>query len=85
MRGDHSWWRFHCLGTYRCEQTVETSPGPGCSELKTSLVNETLKFQTLISQICQYFFMKKCEKLLQCKSFFSFFQKKISVCLVIKS
>ena len=29
--------------------------GPGCSKLTTSLVNETLKFQTLISQICQYF------------------------------
>ena len=25
---------------------------PGCSKLTTSLVNETLKFQTLISQIC---------------------------------
>ena len=25
----------------------------------TSLVNETLKFQTLISQICQYFLLKK--------------------------
>ena len=29
-------------------------PGPGCSKLTTSLVNETLKFQTLISQVCQY-------------------------------
>ena len=29
--------------------------GPGCSKLTTSLVNETLKFQTLISQICHYF------------------------------
>ena len=26
--------------------------GPGCSKLTASLVNETLKFQTLISQIC---------------------------------
>ena len=41
-------------------------PGPGCSKLTTSLVNETLKFQMLISQICQYFLLKKCEKLLHC-------------------
>ena len=32
---------------------------------------ELLKVQTLISQICQYFFLKKCEKL--------FFDKNISV------
>ena len=40
--------------------------GPGCSKLTTSL-----KFQTLISRICQYFLLKKCEKLLH--------QQKISV------
>ena len=51
--------------------------GPGCSKLTTSLVNDSLKFQTLISQICQYFLLKKCEKLLQCKSFSHFFNKKI--------
>ena len=56
-------------------------PGPGCSKLTTSLINETLKFQTLISQIFQYFLLKKCKKLLQ----FLFFQQKISVYLVIKS
>ena len=50
--------------------------GPGCSKLTTSLVNETLKFQMLISQICQYFLLKKCDKLLQCKSFSHFFNKK---------
>ena len=27
-------------------------PGPGCSKLTTSLVNISLKFQTLISEIC---------------------------------
>ena len=53
--------------------------GPGCSELTTSLVNVSLNFQNLISQKCQYFFFKKCEKRL------SFFQQKISVYLVIKS
>ena len=32
---------------------------PGCSKLTTSLVNETLKFQTLISEIYQYFLFEK--------------------------
>ena len=45
-------------------------PGPGCSKLRTSLVNIFLKFQKLIFQIRQYFLLKKCEKLL------SFFNKK---------
>ena len=36
----------------------------GCSKLTTSLVNVSLNFQKLISQICQYFLLKKCEKLL---------------------
>ena len=51
-------------------------PGPGCSKLTTSLVNVSLNFQKLISHICQYFLLKKCEKLLQCKSFSHFFIKK---------
>ena len=50
--------------------------GPGCSKLTTSLVKVLLKFQTLISEICQYFLLKKCEKLLHCKSFSHFFNKK---------
>ena len=49
----------------------EKPPGPRFSKLTTSLVNVSLKFQTLISQICQYFLLKKFEKLL------SFFQQKI--------
>ena len=57
-------------------QKHDTQPGPGCSKLTTSLVNVTLKFQTLISQICQYCLLKKCEKLLHCKSFSHFFNKK---------
>ena len=40
------------------------TPGPGSSELTTLVVNISLKFQTLISQLCQYFLLKKCEKLL---------------------
>ena len=30
-------------------------PGPGCSKLTMLLVNVSLNFQKLISQICQYF------------------------------
>ena len=52
------------------------TPGPGCLKLTTSLANVSLKFQTLISQICQHFLLKKCERLLQCKSFSHFFDKK---------
>ena len=45
-----------------------------------SLVNISLKFQMLISEMCQYFLLKKmCEaKLL------SFFEQKISAYIVIK-
>ena len=64
------------------QKPVESS-GPGCSKQTTSLVNMSLKFQTLISQICQYFLLKKCEKLAGQK-LLSFFQQKISVYLVIK-
>ena len=52
---------------------------PGCSKLTMSLVNVSLKFQTLISQIHQFFLLKKREKLLHCKSFSHFFNQNISV------
>ena len=35
-------------------------PGPSCSKLTMSLVNVSLKFQTLILQIHCYFLLKKC-------------------------
>ena len=60
------------------------TPGPGCSKLTMLLVNETLKFQMLISQTCQNFLLKKCEKLFQCISFSHFFNKNIPVYLVMK-
>ena len=50
-------------------------PGPGCSKLTTSLVYVLLNFQKLVSQISQYFLLKKCEKLLHCKSFSHLFDK----------
>ena len=36
-------------------QYFANSAGPGCSKLTTLLVNVSLNFQKLISQICQYF------------------------------
>ena len=71
---------LHLLGTSLSRKKEPLNqflyPGPGCSKLKTLLVNVSLKFQTLISEICQYFFLKKCEKLL---NFSHFFNKNISV------
>ena len=55
------------------------SSGSGRSKLTTWFVNVSLIFQTLISEICQYFLVKKCEKLLHCKSFSHFFNKNICV------
>ena len=37
------------------------SPGPSCSKLTTSLVNDSLKFQTLILQIHCYFLLKNAK------------------------
>ena len=62
------------MASFRCLR-----PWLGCSKLTTSLVNLSLNFQKLISQICQYFLLKKCEKLLHCKSFFIFSTKNFSV------
>ena len=53
------------------------SSGPSCSNLTTSLVNVSLKFQTLILQIHCYFLLKKCENPLYCKGFSHFFNKKL--------
>ena len=41
--------------------------GASCSKLTTSLVNVSLKFETLILQIHCYFLLKKCENPLHCK------------------
>ena len=57
------------------------APGPCCSKLMLSLVNFSLKFQTLISEIRHNFLLKKCEKL---QKLLSLLQQKLSVDLVIK-
>ena len=53
-----------CLICSYMHMQLSIIPGPSCSKLTTWLVNVSLKFQTLVSQICQYFLLKKCEKLL---------------------
>ena len=54
-------------------------PGAGCSKLTMSLVNETLKFQALISEICQYFLLKNVKSFGNAKAFLVFSTKNISV------
>ena len=56
---------LHCFALFFF---LETKSGASCPKLMTSLVNISFKFQMLISEIHQYFLLKKCEKLLQCKS-----------------
>ena len=67
----------------KTDAMLMATSGPGCSKQTTSLVNVSLKFQTLISEKCQNFLLKKCEKLVQ--KLLSFFQQKISLYSVIKS
>ena len=50
--------------------------GPSCSKLTMSLVNDSLKFTLSDTQICWNFLLKKCEWLLQCKSYSHSFAKK---------
>ena len=52
-----------------------------CSKLTASFINVSLKFPTLISQIRDYFLLKKCEELLHCnaKAPYIFFTKNIGV------
>ena len=70
-----------CCMEWSFKQSLNISlwlPGPGCSKLTASLVNDSLKFQKSVSNICQYLLLKKCEKLLQASIIF--FNKK---CLCI--
>ena len=89
LRGMATFWEQHfsrasSVGANKESQKLflfvkmaEKKTGPGCSKLTMWLVNVSLNFQKLISQICQYFLLKKCEKLLQCKSFSHLFNKKL--------
>ena len=55
------------------------SSGPSCSKLMPSLVNKTLKFQMLISQICQYFSLKNVRSFCGAKASLIFSTKNFSV------
>ena len=70
------------LGITPTSKKSVITQGPGCSKLTTSLVYVLLKFQPLISQICQYFLLKN----LSAKAFKVFSTKNFSVFryLVIK-
>ena len=75
VKQDH-WFRSH-LQKATCKWS-----GLGCSKPTTSLVNVSLKFQSLkYLKYSNIFCWKKCEKLLQlrCKSFSHFFNKNINV------
>ena len=61
-----------------CMKFYQNTSGLGCSKLMM-LVNVSLKFQTFESEIHQHFLLKKCEKLLHCKSFSHFSTKNIGV------
>ena len=70
---------FFCGSTAWFVSDLVRNPGPSCSKLTTSLVNVSLKFQTLILQIHCYFLLKKCENPLHCKGFSHFFNKNNNV------
>ena len=72
-------WILHWMILSQKNYPSAFSTGPSCSKLTTSLVNISLNFQKFISQICHHFLLKKCEKLLHCKSISHFFNKKFSV------
>ena len=57
--------------------------GPGCSKPTASLVNVSLKFQMLKSELRHYYLSKKCEKLLH-REVQKLLIFKFSVYLVIK-
>ena len=65
----------------------KTISGPSCSKLTMSLVNVSLKFQMLISEICKDFLLKnvRMKEAFAVQKLLSFFQQKVSVYLVIKS
>ena len=80
----NSCWNFALLYTYQsyCFPTVKSDvkrhqlrvavfPGPSCSKLTMSLVNDSLKFTSSDTQIYWNFLLKKCKLL-------TFFQQKIS-------
>ena len=73
-----------CFDVRKLSQTVvqfsmHQRPGPGCSKLTTSLVNVSLNFQKLISQICQFFVEKNVRSFCCAKASLIFSTKNFSV------
>ena len=69
----------HKFNSKRQFDRADANPGASCSKLTTSLLNDLLKFQTLILQIHCYFLLKKLENPLHCKGFSHFSTKNNSV------
>ena len=70
------------LFAFKADQWNNT-PGPGCSKLTMSLVNDSLKFTSSDTQICWNFLLKKCEY--SAKATHIFFQQKNIRILCIES
>ena len=51
--------RFHQDQLFAIQHCLDTSPGPSCSKLTMSLVNDLLKFTSSDMQICWNFLLKK--------------------------
>ena len=61
-------------------ETLSTeTPGRGCSKLTMSLVNVSLKFQTLISEKCQNFLLKNVRSFCSAKASLIFSTKNFSL------
>ena len=75
------WWARHCQASYPVPVTglVVWCPGSGCSKLTMLLVNETLKFQTLISQYANIFGWKSVRSFCSAKASLIFSTSNISV------
>ena len=70
---------FFKISKVDCTFFILKISGPGCSKLTTSLVNISLKFKTLISEICQYFLLKNVRSFRSAKASLIYSTKTISV------
>ena len=75
VRYDRSWIRKHFYHKSSCLQCYQTMLR---IKIRAQLfkTNDSLKFTSSDTQICWNFLLKKCEMLLQCKSYSHFFSKK---------
>ena len=71
----HGYLKVFSMPSKACMTSLSVYNWARLFETNDVVVNVSLKFQTLISNICQYFLLKKCVLI---------FSTKISVYLVIK-